>query len=266
MSPRLDLVVGCHDAGKSTLIERHLQPVLRVLYVNADEIATQRWPDDPREFAAQRVRLRASSGGHSVPERKIRERYQRVRPLAQYAGTRSDQATIYSNERVVTRVLARCIDGVTVDEPQWPTWAPTVLTSDRRRYRRRRVRHALLELGVGGARGGDCCPVRTQPHASSQWAPARIWSALLRSILVLTPHAVHVVSYDEPSGMIGMKNSENARLRRSTRCAARLLHRVGCIYGGGAWTNQGRLSDGSFQEHRTCAALRAEQLARYPYV
>lgn len=38
-----------------------------------------------------------------------------------------------------------------------------------------------------------------------------------------------------------------------------------CIYGGGAWTENGRMSDGSFQYHPQCAALRSEQLARNPY-
>lgn len=41
---------------------------------------------------------------------------------------------------------------------------------------------------------------------------------------------------------------------------------VECVYGGGAWTESALMSDGSFRIHPTCAALRAEQLARYPYV
>lgn len=192
MSPRLDLVVGCNGAGKSTLVERHLQPLLRVPFVNADEIAKQKWPEDPEghsyeaasvaaetrealitlgrsfiaetvfshpsklelldrareagfrvvlhavlvpeELAVHRVRLRVESGGHSVPERKIRERYHRVWPLVQQAISRSDQATLYSNERAVTRIVARYIDGVPVDDPDWPSWAPAALTGDRRRY------------------------------------------------------------------------------------------------------------------------------------
>lgn len=192
MSPRLDLVVGCNGAGKSTLVERHLQPLLRVPFVNADEIAKQKWPDDPEghsyeaasvaaetrealitlgrsfiaetvfshpsklelldrareagfrvvlhavlvpeELAVHRVRLRVESCGHSVPERKIRERYHRVWPLVQQAISRSDQATLYSNERTVTRIVARYIDGVPVDDPDWPSWAPAALTGDRRRY------------------------------------------------------------------------------------------------------------------------------------
>lgn len=40
---------------------------------------------------------------------------------------------------------------------------------------------------------------------------------------------------------------------------------VECIYGGGAWTSSGFFSDGTYGEHPTCAALRSEQLAKYPY-
>lgn len=40
---------------------------------------------------------------------------------------------------------------------------------------------------------------------------------------------------------------------------------VECIYGGGAWTDSGLLSDGSHGYHPQCAALRSEQLAKYPY-
>lgn len=41
---------------------------------------------------------------------------------------------------------------------------------------------------------------------------------------------------------------------------------VECIYGGGAWTETGWMSDGSYRYHPQCAALRSEQLALKPYV
>lgn len=40
---------------------------------------------------------------------------------------------------------------------------------------------------------------------------------------------------------------------------------VECIYGGGAWTESGWLSDGSHGYHPQCAALRSDQMARNPY-
>ena len=44
---RLDLVAGPNGAGKSTFVELTLAPLLRgSVFVNADEIAKHRWPDD----------------------------------------------------------------------------------------------------------------------------------------------------------------------------------------------------------------------------
>ncbi len=49
---RLDLVVGSNGAGKSTFVELTLAPLLPgSAFVNADEIARQRWPDNPASHA-----------------------------------------------------------------------------------------------------------------------------------------------------------------------------------------------------------------------
>lgn len=49
---RADLVVGSNGAGKSTFVEQTLGPLLpRSVFVNADEIAKQRWPDNPAAHA-----------------------------------------------------------------------------------------------------------------------------------------------------------------------------------------------------------------------
>jgi predicted ABC-type ATPase len=50
---RLDLVVGPNGAGKSTFVRLTLTQVLPagVAFVNADEIARRRWPDDPAAHA-----------------------------------------------------------------------------------------------------------------------------------------------------------------------------------------------------------------------
>jgi predicted ABC-type ATPase len=49
---RADLVVGPNGAGKSTFVALTLAPLLpRSVFVNADEIAKQRWPDDPLAHA-----------------------------------------------------------------------------------------------------------------------------------------------------------------------------------------------------------------------
>ncbi len=49
--PVLHLLAGPNGAGKSTLWARVLAPVLRLEFVNADEIAAARWPEDPQGHA-----------------------------------------------------------------------------------------------------------------------------------------------------------------------------------------------------------------------
>jgi predicted ABC-type ATPase len=55
---RADLVVGPNGAGKSTFVALTLAPLLpRSVFVNADEIAKQRWPDDPLAHAYDAARV-----------------------------------------------------------------------------------------------------------------------------------------------------------------------------------------------------------------
>ena len=184
---RLDLVVGPNGAGKSTFVELTLAPLLPgSAFVNADEIAKQRWPNDPashsyeaarvaaatraklievgasfiaetvfshhsklqfvdaaraanyiivlhvllipEELAVERVRHRVTSGGHDVPEIKIRERYQRLWSLVAAAILRCDSATVYDSSGLRgPRVVARLNDGFVVGSPLWPAWTPPVL-------------------------------------------------------------------------------------------------------------------------------------------
>jgi predicted ABC-type ATPase len=57
---RLDLVVGSNGAGKSTFVELTLAPLLPgSAFVNADEIARQRWPDNPLDHAYDAARIAA---------------------------------------------------------------------------------------------------------------------------------------------------------------------------------------------------------------
>jgi predicted ABC-type ATPase len=186
---RLDLVVGPNGAGKSTFVEFTLAPLLPgTAFVNADEIAKQRWPEDPashsyeaarvaaatraklielsasfiaetvfshpsklelidaargadytivlhvllipEELAVERVRRRVSAGGHSVPEDKIRERYQRLWRLLATAIIRCDSATVYDNSGLDgPRIVAQMNDGFSVGSPTWPAWTPDVLRS-----------------------------------------------------------------------------------------------------------------------------------------
>jgi predicted ABC-type ATPase len=59
---RLDLVAGPNGAGKSTFVELTLAPLLGgSVFVNADEIAKQRWPKDPASHAYEAALLAAET-------------------------------------------------------------------------------------------------------------------------------------------------------------------------------------------------------------
>ena len=68
---RLDLVVGPNGAGKSTFVEFTLAPLLpRSDYVNADEIAKQRWPDDPAAHAYEAARVATDTRARLIELRR----------------------------------------------------------------------------------------------------------------------------------------------------------------------------------------------------
>jgi predicted ABC-type ATPase len=59
---RLDLVIGSNGAGKSTFVEFTLAPLLPAsVFVNADEIAKQRWPADPAAHSYEAARVAAET-------------------------------------------------------------------------------------------------------------------------------------------------------------------------------------------------------------
>jgi predicted ABC-type ATPase len=59
---RLDVVAGPNGAGKSTFVEFTLAPLLPgSVFVNADEIAKQRWPADPAAHAYDAARAAADT-------------------------------------------------------------------------------------------------------------------------------------------------------------------------------------------------------------
>ncbi|MEE3850233.1 zeta toxin family protein [Gordonia sp. LSe1-13] len=59
---RLDLVIGPNGAGKSTFVELTLAPLLpRSVFVNADLIARQRWPDEAESRSYDAARAAAAT-------------------------------------------------------------------------------------------------------------------------------------------------------------------------------------------------------------
>lgn len=186
---RLDLVIGCNGAGKSTFVQYTLGPALpRSVFVNADVIAAQRWPEDPQthsyeaakiaartrealiaadrsliaetvfshdsklqlltqaraqgfdlvvhavmipvELAVARVAARVTAGGHAVPENKIRERYERIWPLAAIALKEAGTGYVWDNSQTSgPHLTAQLIDGYRIGLPTWPVWTPTSIAA-----------------------------------------------------------------------------------------------------------------------------------------
>lgn len=82
----------------------------------------------PEELAVQRVAHRVASGGHAVPEDKIRQRYQRLWPLVVAAVARTDTARVWDNSRRDGPVeVALFAHGMPVGPCTWPTWTPQPL-------------------------------------------------------------------------------------------------------------------------------------------
>jgi predicted ABC-type ATPase len=68
---RLDLVVGPNGAGKSTFVEFTLAPLLpKSAFVNADEIARQRWPADPAVHAYEAAQIAADTRARLIELRR----------------------------------------------------------------------------------------------------------------------------------------------------------------------------------------------------
>ncbi len=84
----------------------------------------------PVEVSVARVRRRVDAGGHPVPEGKIRDRYERLWPLVRVAISPSDSASVWDNTTLdrQPRRVARFVQGVAVEGPDWPSWTPTGLT------------------------------------------------------------------------------------------------------------------------------------------
>lgn len=84
----------------------------------------------PEELAVQRVAHRVAGGGHSVPEDKIRSRYQRLWPLVAAAITRAGTTHVWDNSRHEgPEEVALFAAGTAIGPCRWPVWAPTDLTS-----------------------------------------------------------------------------------------------------------------------------------------
>lgn len=85
----------------------------------------------PEDTTVGRVSHRVVHGGHTVPEDKIRERYQRLWDLVAQARDLAERTRFYDNSSARTpfRMVATYEHGALAGAALWPTWAPAELTS-----------------------------------------------------------------------------------------------------------------------------------------
>jgi predicted ABC-type ATPase len=85
----------------------------------------------PEDLAVARVATRVENGGHSVPENKIRERYQRVWPQVTVAAAKVQSATFWDNSTLDgPDQVAEFANGQLLAPPKWPHWTPDVLAGN----------------------------------------------------------------------------------------------------------------------------------------
>ena len=85
----------------------------------------------PEELAVARVRKRVEHGGHTVPEEKIRSRYQRLWQHVAEGIRTADDAYVYDNSSLKSALdrIAHFQRGHRMHPIRWPTWAPPELAS-----------------------------------------------------------------------------------------------------------------------------------------
>lgn len=83
----------------------------------------------PVELAVRRVFERMSRGGHSVPEDKIRDHYERLWGCVAEAIQVADVTHVLDNSRARTpfRLCAMFERGTLIGSPSWPVWGPAAL-------------------------------------------------------------------------------------------------------------------------------------------
>ena len=89
--------------------------------------------DDPN-LSVARVRARTDEGGHDVPEEKIRDRYQRGRPLIRQAVLQADRGMVFDNSKLneAPHLMLLFAAGRLVQaEPVLPNWILISYADDR---------------------------------------------------------------------------------------------------------------------------------------
>ena len=105
---KIQLVADCVEAGYLVHVHEIMVPV---------------------DLAVQRVPERMRRGSHAVPERKIRERYERLWGNISAAIPLADKVEVLDNSSARTpfRLIGRYEYGALIGAPSGPKWTPTAL-------------------------------------------------------------------------------------------------------------------------------------------
>ncbi|KCG79318.1 hypothetical protein P966_02544 [Mycobacterium tuberculosis KT-0083] len=137
---RLDLVAGPNGAGKSTFVALTLAPLLPgIVFVNADEIAKQRWPDDPTSHAYQAAQVAADTRARLIDLGRpfIAETvFSHPSKLELIRTARTAGYTVVLHVLVIPegrlagpRIVAQFSGGGIIGRACWPSWTPPPLMS-----------------------------------------------------------------------------------------------------------------------------------------
>jgi predicted ABC-type ATPase len=129
-------------ATRSALIASGRQFVAETVFPHPSELALIGQAQDagyfvalhalmlPEHVAVARVAARVEGGGHSVPENKIRERYQRLWPLVAMAAEKAQSAALWDNSTLGgPDLVADLASGQLLAPPKSPSWTPDVLAT-----------------------------------------------------------------------------------------------------------------------------------------
>lgn len=126
---REELIRGRRSFVTETVFSHPSKVDLVKRAVHAGYLVTLHVAVAPVDLCVERVRIRASQGGHAVPEQKVRERYERLWSLVVDASRHAGETVFYDTSAGKVRVVARLVDGRTLGSPAWPGWAPDTLRS-----------------------------------------------------------------------------------------------------------------------------------------
>ena len=86
----------------------------------------------PQDLAVARVRARVATGGHDVPEDRVRARWVRLWEHVAQMIEMANSAEVFDNSGPAPRTVAAFVEGAAVGALDWPDWVPEALT---RRWR-----------------------------------------------------------------------------------------------------------------------------------